>query len=324
MSTETLELDDNLDMDLPPMLDPGDRPTRPMPAEPAHLRAAVLGAGVGSNVDRDAGVIYSAILAQEGPFRDIPEPRGEFNEKSLRMIVKQANAKAAGLKMRFGHPSASDDSPGKAMGRAKNARMSTVAVERNGKLVELKCARADIHLYEAARKSLAKECDLVLGLAEEAPDALMLSLRIVPEEEYRLNKDGSPTKDNQGNVLPPLWFPKQLTGVDFVEEGAATDSLLAPEQWAQALSVGLTPELAQVLNFDNAVRLGSQVIDKVFAGQERDVVESRLTAFLERYLTRRYGLKPPPVTATPVEADSSAAAKQAALERQVRLDKLKR
>lgn len=329
----------------PPMLDPGDRPTRVMPAEPSWLKVAVL-AGSGIGVDRAARVLRGVILASEGPFRE-PEPRGEFNTKSLEMVCEMGGAKPSGLKARFGHPDMSSDALGTFVGRHKNCRMSTVTVTLDGgEKKRLKCVRADTHLAEAAFDSpKGNLADYIMTLAEEDPEALMLSLVLEPREEYRLEKDGSRKKDADGNPLPPLWYPEKLHACDFVDQGAATDSLLAPEQWAQALSVGLTPELRQALNFDNAVRLGAQVIDAVFDGQPRAVVESRLTAFLHRYLTRKYGPKAERdsisavdlpqvgdsadleiVDGAPVWVVTKAdeAAQQAARERKARLDKLKR
>lgn len=275
----------------PDMLDPGDRPTRVMPAEPSWLKASFPAAGLGAEVDFENRIVRGAVLAAEGCFRE-PDPRGEFNEKGLRMICEQANARPGGLKMRWGHPDLSADGLGKFVGRAKDCRMGTVTVERDGgKKAKLKCSRGDIHLSDTAFEDNPNGNlgNYILKLAKEDPTAFALSLVIEPEEEYRLEKDGSRKKDAEGNPLPPLWYPRKLHAVDFVDAGAATDGLLSAESWAQALSVGLTPELRKALNFDNAVRLGSQVIDAVFDGQPREVVEARLTAFLSRYLTRRYG-----------------------------------
>jgi hypothetical protein len=340
MNTEADYTDDDLgDVDAPPMLDPGDRPTRVMPAEPSWLKAGVAGAALGAEVDFENRVVRGAILASEGPFRE-PDPRGEFNERGLRMICEQANAAPKGLKMRWGHPDLSADGLGKYVGRAKNCRMGTTTVNRQ----KLACCRGDLHLSDTAFEDNPNGNlgNYVLKLAQEDPTAFMLSLVIEPEQEYRLNKDGSRQKGDDGEPLPPLWYPKKLHAVDFVDQGAATDSLLDAEQWAQALSVGLTPELRQALHFDNAVRLGAQVIDAVFAGQDRAVVESRLTAFLERYLTRRYGPKKeaqpqePAPAGNPLElkwtdgskpeylVEIAEVARKAALERQARLDKLKR
>src|SRR5205085_185023 len=61
---------------------------------PAHwLRTEPRAAARGIGVDRKAGAILGYVVAQVGPFLE-PEPRGEFDEKSLRQVVALMSQKA--------------------------------------------------------------------------------------------------------------------------------------------------------------------------------------------------------------------------------------
>jgi hypothetical protein len=81
-----------------------------------------------------------------------------------------------------------------------------------------------------------------------------------------------------------LWFPEKLKASDIVGEGAAVDGLLGSENDA-----------------DSLVALASSGLDRLFAGQSREVVESRCMEYLSRYLSRRYGeIVPEPVVLTPI------------------------
>lgn len=264
---------------------------RTIPLRPEYLRATAVGRAIG--VDRDAKVLRGYVAAQSGPFKS--DGRGEFDELSLEQIVKLANTARGGVKSRFTHPDLSGDGLGKFLGRARDFSLSTALDARTGKKV--KAVRADLHFdptaHDTPHGDLAK---YVMDLAESDPDALSSSLVVKPEEVFRLAKDGAPVADDEGNPLPPLWRVKELHASDIVDTGDAVDGLLSAPQLAEALSVGITPELKKLLKWDNLVRLSSQLLDGMFEGQPREVVEARVTEYLTRYLNRKFGADIPAAT----------------------------
>lgn len=258
----------------------GKQHLRIMPAEPEWLSARALGRAVG--VDREADVLRGYVVAQEGPFKS--DGRGEFDLQALKMIARMANAAKAGLKSRFTHPDMSSDGLGKFLGRSLNFTMGT-ATDQNGK--QVRAVRADLHFDPSAHETPSGDlAGYVLKLAESDPDALSSSLVLQADEEYRLEKDGTPTRGEDGEDLPPLWRPTRLHASDIVDTGDAVDGLLSGGGTAAALSPEL---LAELTHFDHAVRLGSAALDRIFCGQNRVAVEARLRAYLDRYLARRFG-----------------------------------
>lgn len=248
---------------------------------PDWLRANVVSKGVG--VDRDKAVIRGVILAEEGPFKSAG--RGEFDRKAIRSIVKMANERPGGLKSRFTHPDLSNDGLGKFLGRYKDVRSDTV-LRPGGKnergedtQVERLVARGDLHFDATALDTPpdgGKPLGLyVMDLADSDPDAFGTSLVLQVNEEWRLDKQGKPLKDEKGDDLPPLWIPTKLHANDVVDEGDATHAFLSADMLA-----GLP---------DAIVRQGCELLDAQFGGQSREVVESRLTAFVDRYLNHRFG-----------------------------------
>jgi hypothetical protein len=255
---------------------------KPLKAEPDRLRANFVGAPDG--VDRENKVIRGMILAQEGPFKSAG--RGEFDAEALRQIVRMTNAKPKGLRSNFAHESLSSDGLGKHLGRVKNARLGTARVERDGKTVSVAAARGDLHFDESAFNTPSGDlASSVMNLAESDPDAVSSSLVIDPKMVTRLDDRGYPLTDDDGNELPPLWYPVRLFNSDIVSVGDAVDGLLSA-----GVDVDSLP--------DFAVRRGSEMLDKVFAGQSREVVEARCRAWLDRYLNTRFG-EPKAAPATP-------------------------
>lgn len=254
-----------------------------MKAKPEWLRAQSSGRPV--SVDRKNRVLRGYVVAQLGPFKS--EGRGEFDKTALQTIAKLGNEARGGLKSRFTHPTMSEDGLGKFLGRSQEFTLSKTT-NAAGELVD--AVRADLHFDPTA--SATPHGDLakyVMDLAESDAEAISSSLVLESDYEQRLEKDGTAKKDSAGNELPPLWRPTRLHASDIVETGDAVDGLLSAPELAQALSVGLTPELAKVLRFDNVARLGSQMLDGLFAGQDRGTVEARCRAWLERYLSHRFG-----------------------------------
>jgi hypothetical protein len=233
-----------------------------MPVVPLWDSLKATGKPIG--VDREAGVIKGYVVAQRGPFKS--EGRGEFDDASLLSIVALMNAKPQGTKSRFGHPGMSDDGLGKFLGRSKDARIDGDRV------------RADLHLNPASRTT--PHGDLgghVMDLAESDPDALSSSLVLQVDREWRLASDGKSRKtDDRGQELPPIWRPKAIHASDIVDTGDAVDGLL---------SAGIDPDGLPLA----ALWRGAELLDSVFAGQEREAVEARCLSWLGRYLSRRYG-----------------------------------
>lgn len=249
-----------------------------MPPEPKWLSARVAGRPVG--VDRKANALLGYVVAQEGPFKS--DGRGEFDEAALREIVRLGNAAPGGLKSRFTHPDMSSDGLGKFLGRARDFSLSTVRDARTGK--EVKAVRADLHFDASAAATPSGDlAGYVLTLAESDPDALSSSLVLCPDEEFRLNPDGTRAKGPGGEPLPPLWRPKVLHASDLVDSGDAVDGLLSASLSADGLP------LSQLWR-------GAQLLDTVFVGQARSVVEARCLAYLGRYLERKFG---PPASPVP-------------------------
>ncbi len=221
--------------------------------EALQVQGGVLG------VDREAKVLRGFVMAQAGPFKS--EGRGEFDQQSLEAIVGLANARNSGLKSRFAHPTMSDDGLGKFLGRVRNARLDGNKV------------RGDLHLDPTSFNTPSGNLGgYVLDLAESDPAALSSSLVLKVKKEYRLNSDGTKQIDANGKPLPPLWRPTALHASDIVDTGDAVDAILSIDDLPDAIQ-----------------RRGCELLDQMFAGQPREVVESRCLAWLSRYLDRRYG-----------------------------------
>lgn len=238
-----------------------------MPVQPERLRVNFTGRPKG--VDRKNNRLLGYVVAQEGPFKS--EGRGEFDRASLEAIAKMMADKALGLKARFEHPSASGDTLGKFLGRSVNPSLDSVTARSGQKVLAV---RADLQLdptsFETPNGNLGK---YVLDLAESDPDALSSSLVLAVDKEFRLNPDGTRMLGPDGDELPPLWRPTKLYASDIVDEGDAVDGILSTGgDWSR-----------------EALAKGAELLDKVFAGQTRDVVQARAAAWLERYLDLRYG-----------------------------------
>lgn len=248
------------------------------------LRAGV--AGRPEAVDRTAKVLRGYVVAQEGPFKS--QGRGAFDRQSLSLIKELANTAQNGLKSRLGHPTMSDDGIGKFLGRSRDFRLGSATSRQTGQPVA--AVRADLHFDPTANDTphgdLAK---YVMDLAESDPDALSSSLVVEADMEDQLDAKGRPKLDAKGDPLPPLWRPTRLHASDLVDTGDAVDGLLSAPELAKALSVGITPELSKVLRFDNVQRLASQMIDGMFPGMSREEVAAKLSGFLSRYLSYRFG-----------------------------------
>lgn len=244
----------------------------PLPEKSTWLKASTKSAGVGVGVDRENKAILGYVVAQAGVLRE-PDPRGEFDEKGLRSIMRLMKEKSSGTKVRFGHPTASGDSVGKFLGRARNPRMSSVTVQRDGRDVELKAVRADLYFSETAfeQNPNGNLGEYLMNLAEEDPTSFGSSVVMEAEEEWRLDNHGNQRLGDDGNPLPPLFRPFAIHASDVVDEGAAVDGILSAE----------LP--------DGVVRQATQLLRQQFKGATREVVEARCLDWLKRYLTMEFG-----------------------------------
>jgi hypothetical protein len=272
----------------------------PLPAQPHWLRAAAKGGPIG--VDRTNKAVLGYVVAQSGPFLE-PDPRGEFDEKSLRQIVALMKQNPKGTKSRLGHPNLSDDGISKFNGRAINPRLDTISVVQDGKTVELMAVRADLYLAPSSFDTPSGNIgDYILNRAEEDSDSFASSLVLQIEEEWRLDNHKQRRKyedgPNMGKDMPPLWRVQAIHASDIVDSGAAASSFLSADILASLP--------------DAIVRQGCELLDAQFAGQERNVIKARLSAFVDRYLNHRFGdedlaaepePKPSPSPSEPVEKD---------------------
>jgi len=241
-----------------------------------NLRTAGKVIGVDRGANNGAGMLRGFVVAQQGPFKS--EGRGEFDNAALREIMRLGNTAPKGLKSRFTHPDMSADGLGKFLGRASNFNMST-ATDSAGEKVP--AVRADLNFDPSAHDTPSGDlAGYVMRLAENDPEALSSSLVLEAEETYRLESDGTPARDDDGEIRPPLWRPTRLHASDIVDTGDAVDGLLSAE-----LSTDNLP-MRQLWR-------GAQFLDEVFKGQPREVVEARLLNYLRRYLARRFPMPTP-------------------------------
>ncbi len=202
-------------------------------------------------VKRHEEVIEGFSVVTKGVTHD---ERGEFDDDALEKIVELGNKSKIGVKSRFGHPNMSNTALGTFLGRTKNFR-------RDGKIV-----RADLQIDETAHKT--PDGDLaayVMDLAESDPAAFGSSMVIHWDEEYRKEKDGTLTKNEKGELLPPLIRVKKLLSVDIVDDPAANEGL-----FGESFFSGAVKPSAEMTNF----------LDRFLA--EPDAV-TKVMSFLERY-----------------------------------------
>lgn len=242
---------------------------------------ADLKANVGK-VDREKGIIHGVILAEEMTFKD---KRGEFDRSSIRKVVALAKERPSGLKSRFTHPSLSSDGLGKFLGRFHDVRSDIVLREAgkdaNGRQLtrEVQVARGDLYIDKTAMepgpdggKALGV---YIMDLAESDSDAFGTSLVLQSDKQAKLDAKGRPLVDEHGEELPPLWMPTALHACDCVDDGDATNSFLSADILANLP--------------DAIVRQGCELLDKQFDGKDRQFIESHLSAFVNRYLSHRFG-----------------------------------
>lgn len=207
--------------------------------------------------DKGKGAIFGYAVISKGKLNEQDVRKWEMDDISLQQIVELGNKGTLGLKSRFGHPNMSGEALGTFLGRAKNFR-------KDGEVV-----RADLYFDETAYKTPSGDlATYVLDLAINDPDSFGTSIVFSAEFETRLEKDGTPKKDEKGNSLPDLVRFKKLYGSDVVDDPAATNGMFGKF-------------------FNESVELSAKAtefLDKLLCNP--DVVE-RVMSFLERYRENR-------------------------------------
>jgi hypothetical protein len=229
-------------------------------------------------VDRENAILFGMVVCQCGPVKD---GRGEFDVKGLQTLIQLGNRQPLGLKSRFGHPTLSDDGLGKYLGRVRNLRMDAVQVQRDGRLVRIEAIRGDLHFDETSLREMpggGKPLgEYVLDRAESDPDSLSSSIVMASTREEQLDpRTGRIKTDAKGRPVPPLWRPTALHASDVVCEGAAVDGILSA-----GVNVDGLP--------DHIVRQACSMLDQQFGNASRDVIRARAVAWLDRYLSMRFG-----------------------------------
>lgn len=212
-------------------------------------------------VDRKSNTINGYVCAQCGDFKT--PGRGKFDMASLQKMLELWPQN--GLKSRFTHPNLSSDGLGKYLGRAVNPRID------GDKL------RADLALNPVCFSSPAGNLgEYVMDLAETDPDAFSSSLVLQVDQTYEMDENNRPLRNDKGDLLAPHWMPTKLHASDVVDTGEAVDGFLSTVE----IDIDNLPDIA--------VRKASEILDAVFAGRSREVILSRASAFLDRYLSNKF------------------------------------
>lgn len=209
----------------------------------------------------EAGLIRQAAIITRG------EARGHgfwIDRDFLAEVESRINAAENGIKVRFTHPSMSDDGLGRFLGRATNATSDGETV------------RADVHLSQTARKT--PDGDLagyVMDLAEQHPDAFGVSIvftRDVEAEEAFAEQHPDASTDAENTENLPHVRLAELEAADIVDEPAANPGGLfhrphvaqdADALLAYAIGIGPRPELvAMDVDPDRAARFVRRFLDR--------------------------------------------------------------
>ena len=247
-------------------------------ATPEVFRAQVVSSDSKTGADLEHNVIRGYVVAEEGKTKT--PGRGEFDLTSLEMLRDLGNAKPEGVRVRFQHPSESDDGLGKFIGRAKNFRLD----QRDGRHI----LRADAYINDAAMTMNVNGGDpygkYLLNLASTDPGAFQSSI-VIPSMGQKLERE----RDADGNKQSPLFRPTKLFASDFVDEGDAVHGNAFSVDGLDALMEGSARRIPTKL-----AAVGAEYLDQMFPDADREVVETRINAFRDRYLSRRFGADEPP------------------------------
>jgi hypothetical protein len=195
--------------------------------ETRWLRSRPTAAGFApEKVDAEKGILRDVVMVEEG------EAKGHgvlLDEDFIRDLTEYdlRTFSNRGLKARFGHPSASNDTMGTQMGIFKNFRTRRTS----GKLQSI----ADLHLLEAADESPTHPGmrAWMLKMATERPDFVMMSIVFRAGGYFQKKANGHKVyianewsaDPNLGDVFVEFGAEGEHFYTDAVEQGAATDNL---------------------------------------------------------------------------------------------------
>jgi len=184
-------------------------------------------------VDIEKGILYDVVMVEEGPAKGHGvHLESEFVTDLVR--YDQRTFGERGVKARFGHPGASDNTMGMQMGFFRNIRKR----EEGGKMQAI----GDLHLLASADLSPERKemRAWVLSMAQEAPDFIMSSIVFAGSGHYQRKPNGNKfplTTDEYGDFdnYNPEWgnvfvqFGENGSHyfTDLVDEGAATNNLFS-------------------------------------------------------------------------------------------------
>ena len=211
------------------------------------------------------GVDHEAKVIRGYKVMSIGEAKGHGQEVDATTLeqVYSLGQKAGekGIKSRFTHPGLSSDGMGTYLGRTKNFR------------IEGESVLADLHLSPRAFDTPNGDLgSYVLNLADSDPDQFGASVVISMHEEYRLNEDGTPTRDADGERLPPLIRVDKLHASDIVDEPAANEGFFS-------VNDDSIP--------DYPAREAFALMDRIFGNADAEVISERLGKFVQSYLSAK-------------------------------------
>lgn len=179
-------------------------------------------------IDAENGIISDVVMVEEGMAKG---HNVSLDAQFIHDLVAYDNRvhKDRGVKARFGHPGASNETMGTQMGVFKDIR----ARKMGGKMQAI----GNLHLLAASEDSPTHPNmrSWMLKMAAERPDFVMSSIVFRASGHYQKNEDGTKAYvEGRGDVNPDLgevFVEFGDTGehfyTDLVEEGAATSSLFS-------------------------------------------------------------------------------------------------
>jgi hypothetical protein len=189
-------------------------------------------------IDAENGILRDVVMVQEGPAKGHGVSLEAEFVKDL-VAYDNRKFKTTGVKGRFGHPGASDNTMGMQLGYFKNVREREV----KGKMQAI----ADLHLLNSADLSPDKPNmrQWVIAMSQEAPDFIMSSIVFTPGPLYQRDTEGKkkyvPIKTDPdgfkyyapdpelGEIYVEFGKKGEHHFTDLVEQGAATESLFSSE-----------------------------------------------------------------------------------------------
>lgn len=184
-------------------------------------------------VDAEKGILYDVVMVEEGPAKGHGvHLEAEFISDLVAYDKRTYGTR--GVKARFGHPGASDNTMGMQMGFFRNIRKR----EEGGKMQAI----GDLHLLASADLSPERKemRQWVLSMAAEAPDFIMSSIVFQGSGHYQRKPNGNKHRmetDIEGGFenYNPEWgkvfveFGENGSHyfTDLVDEGAATNNLFS-------------------------------------------------------------------------------------------------